>query len=281
MITTDMLQLLCCPSCKTSELQAEIKEQKDRQIHEGVLTCNSCNISYTVESGVAHLAASNMMVGEEWDVWKDHLAGLQKRREQRINNPERLLNRLGKGPHLKKEFSEFIGRVEGNVLDVGCGPGKFRNHINGANYFGLDPIVLTESESFPFVHSMAEHIPFKDNTFSHIFVINVLDHLRDLDTFYKEVVRVLHIDGRLHIVQHVHDITGPITAIKYLAHEVKDKLEDKATSIENPDTPKHITEFTTSSLNKSLGNYFNILATHNYSYKWYSPNKLFLTLAPK
>lgn len=280
MITIDMLQILCCPSCKTSELEAEIKEQKNDQIQEGELICRNCGISYSVAKGIAHLAAENMMVGEEWDIWRDHLLGLQERREERIENPERLLHRLGKGPNLKKKFSEFIGPIEGNVLDVGCGPGKFKRQLKGVNYFGLDPIVLPETAGFPFVHSMAEHIPFKNNTFSHIFAINVLDHLRDLDAFYKEVARVLDKKGQLHIVQHVHDVTGPITAFKYLAHEVKDKLEDKKTTVENPDTPKHITEFTTSSLDKSFGDYFNVVSTLNYSYKWYSPNKLFLTLAP-
>ena len=290
MIKLDMLSFLCCPSCRTSDLHAEITQQRDDQILEGKLICSCCDQTYNIKCGVPYLIPEDQLSTEEWQQWRDHLDGLQERRLDRVENPDRIVHRIGHGEtgspdkpknSPKRAFAQFIGKTEGNVLDIGCGAGKFRFHLNNENYYGLDPIVLPEVEDFPFVYGLAEYIPYKSDTFSHLFVNASLDHFRNVDRFFKEAMRVLEPGGKLHIAQQTHDIKGPITAIKHLAHEVKDKLEDRVTKVKNPDAPKHLSEFTTSSIKEQVLRYFEISDTSKFSRKWYVPDILFFSLIPK
>ena len=168
------------------------------------------------------------------------------------------------------------------MLDVGCGPGKLRAHFgNPVVYYGLDPIVLPEVDGFPFTQALSESMPFKSRSFSHVVAIAALDHFKDLDAFFREAIRVLKPNGRLHLVQSIHELRNPLSAVKMLGHWLKDTLEDRTTKTKNPAAPKHFTEFTTSSLRETLTKHFVIEALDQYSFRWYSPTKLLVTLTPR
>jgi SAM-dependent methyltransferase len=168
---------------------------------------------------------------------------------------------------------------------LGCGAGKLRHHLNNikpVTYYGLDPMVVQDIENFPFVRALAEYMPFKDNTFSDMVITAALDHFKDLDEFFAEAVRVLEPNGKLHIMQHVHELSGPITAVKTLAHWVKDTLEDSGTKQhKHDDVPHHMSEFTKTALFESSSKYFDVLAINDYSKKWYSPTIAFVSLGAK
>ena len=282
MLTIQMLSDMCCPVCHTVELDVGIRNQVDNKIIEGDLHCEKCKQTYPIHMGIPDLIPQNMLTSVEWKMWQDHLEGFQERREQRIKNPDSWVARLGKQSRAKKSFAKFVGYIEGKVLDLGCGPGKFRFHLGDKmEYYGLDPVVLPEVEDFPFVRALSEYIPFKDDTFSHLVVIAALDHFRDLDAFFKEATRVLKPAGKLHLVQSIHGIKGPLSAVKMLAHWVKDTLEERTAEIKHPEAPHHMTEFTTSVLYETLNKYFILEEVSEYNDKWYSPTKMFLKLAPK
>lgn len=178
-------------------------------------------------------------------------------------------------------FAEFIRITEGRVLDIGCGPGKFRHHLDldRVDYIGLDPITMPEVCDFPFVQGLAEYIPFKEDTFTDIVVLAALDHFRKLDLFLQEARRVLKPGGRLHVMQSVHEVRGPISAAKVLAHKIKDDLEERH-SEHGRSVPKHLWEFTTKSLIERLSGSFGVISQGRYSGTWYSPTKLFLSFQP-
>ena len=169
------------------------------------------------------------------------------------------------------------------MLDVGCGPGKFRLNFDErrVQYVGLDPIVLPELGDFPFVRGLAEYLPFDDGVFTDVVVLAALDHFRDTGRFFREAARVLGRDGRLHILQSVHEVHGPVSAIKVLGHKVKDAIEDWNTSDHGSDVPKHLSEFTRRSLIEVAGSSFELERDEQFSATWYSPTKLFMTLKPK
>jgi len=125
MITSDLLSILCCPICKKGELHPEIQVKKNDQIKDGKLTCATCRVSYPVKAGIPYLAPQAVLDTAEWQLWKDHLDGLQTRREARLEHPDRLIHRIGQSQKEQTSFAEFIGETEGNVLDIGCGPGQF------------------------------------------------------------------------------------------------------------------------------------------------------------
>ena len=148
-------------------------------------------------------------------------------------------------------------------------------------YYGIDPIPLPETQDFYYVCGVAEYIPFKNSTFSDLIVLSSLDHFLKLDTFFQEVCRVLKPDGRFHIIQSIHEITGLKSGVKMLTHVVKDQLESTATTVKNKEAPKHIVEFSKKSISKTLNQHFDIVAEEEYSPKWYSPIKLFMSMRPK
>lgn len=285
MITLKMLSDMCCPVCRSGELKADIARQENGKIIEAELVCSLKGESYAVRSGVANFIPPSLLSDAQWKMWQDHLLGFQERRDERIREPHRQVHAFGKksrSRHAKSKFAEFAGIREGKVLDLGCGPGKFRSHLNeNVEYYGIDPLPLPEVAEFPFACALSEYIPFKDGTFSHLVVIDAMDHFKDLDAFFKEALRILKPSGKFHLIQGIHDVKGPVSAVKVFTHWVKDSLEDRATKIKNPDAPKHITEFTSASLQEFMNRYFSIDAARSYNEKWYSPTKLFLSMSPR
>jgi Methylase involved in ubiquinone/menaquinone biosynthesis len=276
MLTIEMISALCCPSCHKGDLEAEIEKQNDEIIEEGKLLCYSCNSSYPVRTGVPYLIPDD---GEEKrKLWRKHLEGLQARRQAREN--KRLLHPSGEKLH--KAYFEFSGIDEGSVLDVGCGPGKLHVYLDEerTTYYGLDPLPSQEVRGFRYVCGLAEYLPFKDSLFSHIMINSALDHFFDLDKFFQQAIRVLKSDGKIYILQSVHEMNNPIAAIKMLAHLVKDAIDDYVTKWDYRDTPKHMMEFNKRSLIDLVSNYGEIISIMEYNVKWYAPTKLFISMRP-
>lgn len=283
MLTNDMLSILCCPTCRIGELRAEIEKQEDNQIQEGNLICDTCNASYPVQLGIPDLMPHGVLTSTEYQMWKDHLVTFRERREYRIKEPNRFVNWQGNKSKAKQAFSQVINIAEGKVLDVGCGAGKFRFRLNNnkVTYYGLDPVIVPGIESFPFARALAEYIPFKNDTFSNMVITAALDHFQDLDKFCGEAIRVLQSKGKLHIMQSIHEIKGPTTAVKVFAHWAKETIENRATKMTNSETPRHMSVFSKPSLYECLSNYFEIMSVEKWSQKWYSPTIVFLSLCPK
>lgn len=217
---------------------------------------------------------------EAWNEWKRHLDKFQSRREDRIAHPDRTVTRWGKRARPQAAFADFIGLERGRVLDVGCGPGTFRRRLDAEHleYYGLDPITLGGTEGFPFVHAIAERVPFADATFTDLLVLAALDHFRDIDAFAIEAARVLVPDGRLHVLQSVHDLSGPVSLVRMVGHRLKDSIEERVMDVREKDAPKHLSDFTAASLQASFAEHFDIVRSHAHNDRWYTPTKLFLTL---
>ncbi len=279
MMDAELLSTLWCPSCQTSALTVKgADSETDR-----VLLCEGCGATFSLELGFPVLIPEDALTGAEWELWRKHLAKFRARRRVRVENPDEPITKLASRTGAHPAFAEFIGVDRGTILDVGCGPGKFRHHFDEerVRYVGLDPLYLPEVQDFPFVQGLAEYLPFREGTFTDIVVLAALDHFRDVDRFLEEARRVLVQGGRLHILQSVHELRGPVSAVKVVAHKVKDALEDRWTSEHGRRVPKHLEEFTRRSLVDRLRETFEMVATDRYSAKWYSPNKDFLTFEPR
>ncbi|MFO7676774.1 MAG: methytransferase partner Trm112 [Thermoplasmatota archaeon] len=50
----NMVDLLCCPTCK-NDLDLHIEKESDGEIITGFLTCHSCNCTYTIKEGIPNL----------------------------------------------------------------------------------------------------------------------------------------------------------------------------------------------------------------------------------
>lgn len=97
--------------------------------------------------------------------------------------------------------------LQGKVLDVGCGDGFFINGIsalaNIENCFGIDisrVAIGFAKRKYPRISyqvAAATAIPFKSKIFDSITVIEVVEHVFDIETLFIELNRVLKMAGVL------------------------------------------------------------------------------------
>ncbi|HZD56065.1 MAG TPA: methyltransferase domain-containing protein [Anaerolineales bacterium] len=279
MLTIEMVEIMCCPTCKQSDLRAEIVNQVDNRIEEGLLICDNCHNNYPVQDGVPNLIPQSALNSDEWSIWKQHLERFQARRDFRKKSAVRLRPAMGK--KLSRAFFDFAKITEGNVLDVGCGPGKLRAYLDEeqVKYYGMDPLPTPDIRDFRFVFGLAEHIPFKDSTFENILVISALDHFNNIHGFFEQAVRVLKPDGRFHLFQSTHEAKSPTSMVKVLGHIAKDAFDNMKTRKRSV-APKHMTEFKKLELLEHARGYFEIVSLVEYSGDWYTPDLLFVSMQP-
>lgn len=110
---------------------------------------------------------------------------------------------------------EAVGKVNGQtVLDLGCGTGRHAVWLadSGASVTAVDfsEGMLREArrkagaERIKFVaHDLHQRLPFPDASFDLVVSGLVLEHLRDLSSFFREVRRVLRPGSRA-IVSSMH-----------------------------------------------------------------------------
>ena len=119
-------------------------------------------------------------------------------------------------PKLRKLLHRFSGDVDprdfvvvpsgGRVLDYGCGLAgylaDFHNRgvaISGAEIAGY-VVKACQQHGFD-VHQVSDfsHIPFADNEFDVVYLMQVFEHLRDPHEFMQELNRILKTDGALYL----------------------------------------------------------------------------------
>jgi len=54
----DIVDILCCPTCK-GDLQLTIKKQQNNEIIAGSFFCKKCNITYPIKDGIPDLLPRN------------------------------------------------------------------------------------------------------------------------------------------------------------------------------------------------------------------------------
>lgn len=279
MINTTVTDILRCPECCAVGLVPVLAEAENGL--KGSFNCQVCATQFPVQGGIPYLIPKQRTVGERWNLWWDHLEIYQARDQFRRNRPSESRERRYLGR--MKAFSEFMDVQGENVLlDIGCGSGKFRFWFDDqqTTYIGIDPLWYAEAADFAFVQAIAEFLPFQDGTFRSVVVRSALDHFCDLDAFLREACRVLRPGGRLYLEQSIHELTGPISAVKTAAHVVKDWVDVLQTSTSWA-IPKHMNYFTTRTVRKSLSKYFELERVQEFSSNSYTPTQLFMVSKPK
>lgn len=112
----------------------------------------------------------------------------------------------------KKDFYQRIGGLNQfkglDVLDLGCGDGedayeisKFAKKVTGVDIIKNPDWKKRERSNLKFVVSKAEKLPFKANTFSGLFLKDVIHHVEDVEKVMKEIERVTTKNAKILLIE--------------------------------------------------------------------------------
>ena len=111
----------------------------------------------------------------------------------------------------RNSLIDFIGRGEGEALDVGCGEGRVSRILRERGYrvTATDPVeqfvsVAKQTNSADrYEVATAAQLPFKDDSFDLAVAYNILMDINDVPTALREIRRVLRPSGTL-LISIVH-----------------------------------------------------------------------------
>jgi SAM-dependent methyltransferase len=110
--------------------------------------------------------------------------------------------RAGQQRRLEMVLRAAAGRVQGTVLENGCGVGMYVEHLaeSGGKVYGLEYDYERAAEagrnSPRIINAAGEHLPYPANTFELVLSHEVLEHVLDDRQAVREMVRVLKPGGR-------------------------------------------------------------------------------------
>lgn len=130
---------------------------------------------------------------------------------------------------LLQNLKKYTGRLEGKLMDFGCGAKPYKSLFPNTEYIGID----FESPGHPHINEQIDmfydgkHIPFPDNHFDSIFTTEVFEHVFNLPDILKELNRVLKPGGQILITCPFaiceHEV--PNDYARYTSFAMKDMLE--------------------------------------------------------
>lgn len=101
------------------------------------------------------------------------------------------------GHRLHREVARAVGRLEGRILDVGCGDKPFDEFIDRTKVTESVGIDVNPGPRVDILIQPDEPWPFEDAAFDGLVCIEVLEHVDDLGLFVSELGRALKPGGRL------------------------------------------------------------------------------------
>lgn len=141
---------------------------------------------------------------------------------------------------LLKEWSKFV-KIDKNtkILQIGCGPEDVINYFKKGKLYSVDPLADFYKKKFKWNYKKSglkkgrgEEIPFKDNFFDVVILINVLDHVEDPIKVFSEAKRVMKDKGIFHFENYIYQKRF-IQMAKFQG-KIKEKITKEPFNIHHP-----------------------------------------------
>ncbi len=115
--------------------------------------------------------------------------------------------RYGTTHNLYNEYERYLSKLNGTILDLGCGEKPFIKYFKkDIDYIGVD---IDPKSSADFIVKPIDRLPFVNNTFDAVISLQVIEHVENLEFFNDEIKRVLKKDGTLVIsVPFLYNVHG-------------------------------------------------------------------------
>jgi SAM-dependent methyltransferase/uncharacterized protein YbaR (Trm112 family) len=194
-VKRDLVQLLCCPDCKTS-LTLQDATPRLPVVETGGLACTRCHAIFPIVRGIPRFVGTDQYVGSfsyEWNRWNQVQLDIANGRTE---SEDTFAEKTGFTPE------ELRGKL---VLDVGCGAGRFLDVASkwGATVIGIDLSFAVEASqknlgdrpNVSVIQADVFRLPFRDATFDAIFSIGVLHHSRDTREAFLQLPSLLKHGG--------------------------------------------------------------------------------------
>jgi len=97
---------------------------------------------------------------------------------------------------VKSQILKYKPKIR-NFLDIGCGSGFFMSKMkDSANKtYGVEPFEYKNIKSQNILTGKAENLPYADNFFDVVTILDVIEHLKEPNVAINEMYRVLKSDG--------------------------------------------------------------------------------------
>lgn len=178
--------ILACPVCHAAPL---------RRAGDG-LGCDRCGRSFEFVRGVVDFTPRPLPDSDVearrplWEeVERNGLVGYEADPEHNLSVTER---------EVTVAFGWFA-RLEGSVLDVGCGPQRqpsYASEFDG-RLVGIDPLRGEDRREFEFVQGVGEYLPFREAVFDRVLFATTLDHMLSPQRALLEASRVTSSRGEI------------------------------------------------------------------------------------
>jgi SAM-dependent methyltransferase len=124
---------------------------------------------------------------------------------------------------LRDAVREFGARLDGRMLDVGCGSQQYRKFLGCREYFGIE----WSADKRPPVVADVTQIPFCDGAFDSALCTEVLEHLPEPGRCLSEIHRVVKPGGSVFftVPMTVHTHSEPYDFYRYTAFGLRYLLE--------------------------------------------------------
>jgi len=177
------------------------------------------------------------------------------------------------------------------LLDVGCGAGDILDSLPVRNKIGIDysfyllSIAKKRSYKFPILQSNAEKLPFKDNQFNCILLMDVLEHVANPKKILNEIYRISAKDSMFilnipndNLINKCKKIIKKLNLHKYFVTEYH--LEENNGKNANINMDWHLHHFTKNDIVKLISPKWHIIENHSIPSKIAEFQMLFF-LSPK